>query len=537
MPGAARLAVVGAVVAGGILLALDRGLDFVGDDWTFVAESLSPPRLGLLAPHNEHWVTLHRLLYDAMLQFVGLRSYLPYLAVLVVLHLGAALALFALVRRRAGDVMALSVTAIFLLYGRGAENLTWAFQVEMVAPVLCGLGAMLLLEDADAGGPRLAAASALLLAAVMSSSAGIVYAVAVGVELALDPPRRRRLLVLLAPAAAYVAWFVIAGRTAIGSTRSPLTLEAVRSLELYVPVGVGVATAAVLGLPPIGAVIAPAVLALLVVRWVRMGRVAARTAGALAGVLALFVVAGLVRAQFGIVQAASSRYVYLAAPLLFLVAADAVAELPLRRAVRLAVPSLVALSLVLNVRALVTFVDQRDAMVATQTAQIQAVGALRGAPDLDTGVVIAPPFVTPITAGEYYAASDRYGPPVPPVRRAAVASLPATATDDALRALFGRALRIVGPAAATGCAGADPAGDAGIEAPAGGRVLLVPEGPGRVRVFLWSLAGRPDRPTADLDLPGPAWLALPDTGSELRWRVAVAGTTPVRACPAQRAQI
>lgn len=409
VPGAARLALAGAVLAGAVVLALDRNLSFIGDDWTFVAESLAPPRLGLLAPHNEHWVTLHRLLYDALLGTVGLRSYLPYLAVLVLAHVGASLVLFSLLRRRAGDVLALSATAVFLLYGRGAENLAWAFQIEMVAPVLCGLGAMLLLDGAEVGRGRLAAASGLLLAGVMWSSAGIVYAVAVGVELALDPARRRRLLVFVVPALAFGAWFWLAGWAAMGSTRSPLTLEALSSLRLYVPVGIGASMAAVFGLPPAGAPVALLVAPLLAWRWARLGRVPPRTVGALCGVLALFVLAGLVRAQFGVVQAVSPRYQYLAAPLLLLVAADALAELPMGRAARLALPAAVGLSIALNVHALAGYVQLREGLVAGQTARLRAVEAARGAPGADAAAIIWPPFVTPISSRQYYAAEDRYG--------------------------------------------------------------------------------------------------------------------------------
>src|SRR5436309_2893254 len=91
--GAHLLSLVGGFV---VLLHANRGQWFWGDEWAFLAHrrvALAGEH-GLWAPHSEHWSTLPILIYRALFATVGLRTYVPYVVVLVLLHLAVAHALW-----------------------------------------------------------------------------------------------------------------------------------------------------------------------------------------------------------------------------------------------------------------------------------------------------------------------------------------------------------------------------------------------------------------------------------------------------------
>jgi hypothetical protein len=136
---------------------------------------------------------LARLIYAALLSTFGLRTYVPYMLVLMALHAASAFLLFELVRRRAGDLVGIACAAMLLVLGAGWENLLWAFQIAFVGSVACGLG-MLLALDGPPARRRLAVAAVLLAASLMFSGIGLFFGVVAAVRLMLDPPRRRELL-------------------------------------------------------------------------------------------------------------------------------------------------------------------------------------------------------------------------------------------------------------------------------------------------------------------------------------------------------
>src|ERR1700737_4776172 len=100
IPHARLIVAVLALTTVAAILWLSRSYTFYFDEWDFI---LSAPRWDwatYLQPHNEHPVMLPRLIYAALLDSVGLRNYVPYMLVLLALHVGAALVLFELIRRR-----------------------------------------------------------------------------------------------------------------------------------------------------------------------------------------------------------------------------------------------------------------------------------------------------------------------------------------------------------------------------------------------------------------------------------------------------
>lgn len=432
------------------LLYLGRRLNFYYDEWSFIFQRRGDPAATnwsgaqlYFAPHNEHWSTIPVLIYRALFATVGLRSYLPYLGVLELLHAGCALLLFAIIRRRSGPALAFGAMLVFLLLGRGAENILWAFQIGFVGSVFCGLLAILLLDIPPISAARQVLASLALIASLMFSGVGLFFCGAIAVDLLIDRQRRSALAVLIAPAVAYLAWFATFGASGVTSHRSPFTIAALISLVHYVPFGLGAAIAGLAGLSSHwGEAAIAAAAALLALRWYTRGRVDGRVIAALAGVLFQFALTGLVRAQFGDEQAAAPRYVYVAAAFLLPVAADALADVPWRGVLGglvLAGFALAALNGAVHLR---SFARDRDALLALQNAELQTLMAFRGAPDMNLDRQIDPAVMPPVTPRVYFSAIDALGSPVPAVDVAGLDRLPGAAVNQAVVSAFGGALRI-----------------------------------------------------------------------------------------------
>jgi hypothetical protein len=209
----ARLIVVAmALVAAAGILLLAHSYTFYFDEWTFILTAPDWTWATYLQPHNEHPVMLPRLIYAALLSTVGLRSYLPYMAVLLALHATSAVLLFEIVRRRAGDLVAIACAAMFLVLGAAWENLLWAFQIAFVGSVACGLG-MLLALDGPSTPRRLLAAVVLLAASLAFSGMGIMFAAGAAVTLALTPARRRDLVWFAPVIVLFCLWYLAFGRS------------------------------------------------------------------------------------------------------------------------------------------------------------------------------------------------------------------------------------------------------------------------------------------------------------------------------------
>ena len=138
-------------------------------------------------------------------------SYVPYLALLAVLHVdGRAPRL----RARPAPHPALGRgrdhASSCCFFGSGFENLFWGAQIGFVGATAMGLGALLLLDDVPTlpGRGRAAAATGLLIVAVMTSGYGLFMLGLVGLDVLLDPRRRKWVVPLLIPAALYGAWYL-----------------------------------------------------------------------------------------------------------------------------------------------------------------------------------------------------------------------------------------------------------------------------------------------------------------------------------------
>jgi hypothetical protein len=391
------------------ILWLTRGYTFYFDEWEFIISSPDWTWATLLQPHNEHPVMITRAIYAALLATVGLRSYLPYMAVVLALHAASVVLLFEVVRRRSGDLVALSAAALLVVLGAGWEDLLWAFQMQFIGSVACGLGMFLALLGRRRS-RNLFVAAVLLTASLMFSGAGLVFGVAAVVQLAANSQRRRDLVWFAPTGIALAAWFFAFGRS--NEQGFNLSLADFAALPLYVLWGLGTSVGGLIGQSGWVAmgVLVLAALAVAYAWW--KGGVDQFGLGIAAGVVSFYAVTGLIRVQIGYQQSGASRYTYVAAVFWLLLLGDAVRRAPWRGTWRPAIVACLFLASFNSGVLLFEFVAAKAIQMERQVADFQALAAVRGDPCLDPNGA-ADPFVMPLETSPalYYRAVDRYGDP------------------------------------------------------------------------------------------------------------------------------
>ena len=197
-----------AVICGVVLSYLGRSLTFWEDEWRSIV--FDGGLLDYIRPVNQHWSTLPLLLYRGTFNVVGLRTYLPYLAEVIVLHLVAVTGAYVLMRKRVGPLVA-TLTAVPLLFlGSGAENLFWGFQTGFVGSVMFGVWALYFIERPGRWAPVIA--SLLLVASLASSGMGLFFVVVAAGRTLLDSSLRPRALAVAPPFGLFLLWFGLVGR-------------------------------------------------------------------------------------------------------------------------------------------------------------------------------------------------------------------------------------------------------------------------------------------------------------------------------------
>ena len=386
-----------AAVAAGVILWLGRGLTFYVDEWTFIESRSLADVASWWPPNNEHWSTVPTVVYRALVETVGLHSYVPYLAVVVALHLVSCGVLFVLVRRSSGAVIALAGAAVALFFGSGFENLFWGFQIGFLTSTAAGLWALTLLDGAPSR-RRAAEVAFLLLVGLMSSGIGLTFTVVLAVEMLLNDRWRRWIALLAIPAAAYGAWFLAYGRAAVGLHGNPFGAEALARLPDYVSRGIVNAAGSFTGTGPyvgITAAVGIGVLAVAIIR--REHRLPARATSILVGVVTLYALIALARAHVAWGDAYDSRYTYVSGFLMLIATASLLGQpqWPERRGDRAVMAigggALLSLALLFNITLLTAGRDlfaQRAAL--TRALVTVALEPLPPTVDPDRSLVLVP---------------------------------------------------------------------------------------------------------------------------------------------------
>ncbi|HKB18429.1 MAG TPA: hypothetical protein VKF28_05295 [Candidatus Dormibacteraeota bacterium] len=407
VPRALPIVIAAALVVCAAILILTRTFTFYFDEWTFITTAPDWTPATIFQPHNEHPSILFRLVYWALLNTVGLRSYLPYMALLALAHAANVVLLFELVRRRAGDLIGLAAGLLLLVLGAGWEDLLWAFQMAWLGSVACGLGALLVLQNPR----RMALATGLLAASLAFSGIGVAFAAVATVQLLLTPARRRDLLWFVPVGLALLIWYAAFGRFGTHPTPPP-TAHNLLVDPLYAVWGLSQSLAGVIGEGGwIGAALLVAAVAALGWRWWRHGADAFAISVA-GGLVAFYLVTGLTRAQLGLQQGGASRYTYVGAVLWLILLSDAARSLPWRGTWRPALAAVLFLAGFNSAVLLFEFTVAKTAQMERAAADLQALAAERGDPCLDPSGYADPLVMPQVTPPLYYRAVDRYGDPV-----------------------------------------------------------------------------------------------------------------------------
>jgi hypothetical protein len=198
-----------------VLAWVNRDQWFSGDEWELVTSNglgSNPTRSGLFAPHFEHWITAGILVYKALYGAFAARTYVPYLAVMIVVILAVAhLSWRLLLRIGVTPALATAVAALTIVMAVGWENRSTAFQMVVIGPVALGFGALLVLPTSGPLERRDAIVVALLLVGLMCSGTGVTMTAVVVLAALLCRGWKVAAGIVALPAVVYGIWFVAEG--------------------------------------------------------------------------------------------------------------------------------------------------------------------------------------------------------------------------------------------------------------------------------------------------------------------------------------
>ena len=304
------------LVSGVLLLYAGRHLTFFYDEWAWIEQRRGSALSTYLDPHNGHLSLFPVIVYKLLFRLVGLRHYTPYRVVGVLVEVLCGALLYVLVRRRLGPWLALVPATLLLFMGTAFQDLLWPFQLGFLSSVAGGLLALALLER---GSTRAnACACAALVWSLSSSGVGLAFLAACAVLLILQRDARRRVWIVAVPAALFLVWYIGWG------TSEQITSDSVLAAPQYIADAASATFAGIAGLRlTYGPALAVAGLALIAAAWTRHGKgqptpmLLAATAGALTfwGLSAI--------ARTSAPDPSASRYLYVGAVFIYLVAAEA----------------------------------------------------------------------------------------------------------------------------------------------------------------------------------------------------------------------
>lgn len=204
-------------VSFGLILWLGRDQWFFGDDWAILVPRLDS---AVMLPHVGHWNLVPALLFQWMRDLVGLGSYLPFLTLAVVAHLVLCHLLWRILRRVGVEPwIATMLSILMMLFGGGAENIFWAFQVGFMGAVAIGLAVVLLFDRQRMTAWTGTAIVVLSVLAPMFSGTAIPILAGAAILGWIRHGFVRAALLLVPAATSYLLWFFLVARehpTAVG---------------------------------------------------------------------------------------------------------------------------------------------------------------------------------------------------------------------------------------------------------------------------------------------------------------------------------
>ena len=288
------------------ILWIGRSQWFFGDDWAILAPHLDG---AIMLPHVGHWNLIPAVVFQGVRDWLGLGSYLPFLALAVLAHLAVAhLGWRILLRVGAHPWVATLLSILMMLFGGGSENIFWAFQFGFMGAVALGLAVLLLLDRARLTPLSCTAIILLSVLAPMFSGTAIPVLAAAAIVGWIRHGFVRTLLLLLPTAVSYLLWFAL---FALGHQVPSEGIRSIGGAILYAGgmYGGGLGRA----LPWIGLGIIPAVLLVIWFAFTVRRRMLSAAAPAYAMVIGSVVFVALTtwsRSSLGVSGSAAQRYAY-----------------------------------------------------------------------------------------------------------------------------------------------------------------------------------------------------------------------------------
>ncbi len=294
-----------------VLLAANRDQWFFGDEWDFLARrGVVDADRSIWAAHTEHWSTAPILIYRALYSLYGLHSYVPYVVVLVLVHLIATHLLWQLMRQMGVDVpLATALTAVFVILGAGAENLLWAFQIGFIGSVALGLGVLLLVNHEGGWKARDVVGWFLSVAGLMFSGVSVTMVAVAGLTVLMGRGLRHAVYTVAVPGGVYLVWFLLVGQDNLASDRG--AADALLDYPEYIWTGLRAAMEQAVGFPGAGALIVLGLAAFLLRRADHAVGPAAPGFACALGALVMLAIIAAGRSGLGVEQAEASRYTYI----------------------------------------------------------------------------------------------------------------------------------------------------------------------------------------------------------------------------------
>lgn len=370
----------GEVVAFVLWLSLGRTEWFSTDEWEYLADRTAFDPGDLLREHYTHWTAVPILIYRFLWWVFGIGSYMPYLVVLVALHVTAAALLRAIMRRAGVDAWIATAAALaFVFFGSGYQNIVWAFQIGFVGALVFGL-VHLVLADHDGPVDRRDLLGLLAgLASIASAGVGVTLVGATTLAVLIRRGWRGALLHGGPLGAIYLAWWSTfsRGKDHPGVDTRDVTPDDVAE---FVNTGIQRAFGNLGQLTGVGLLIGVLFVCGLVLAWARLDRATLRRRGAAPAALAVGAVGFLVFSGTGRVGllgadfAGASRYQHIVVALLL--PAIAVAFDAFARRWRVMVPvgcTLLLLGVPGNIDTLADYTRTREARNRTYRHLILAI--------------------------------------------------------------------------------------------------------------------------------------------------------------------
>jgi len=415
------------------LLDLSRGASFFYDEWSWIQDRRGWRVAAFLVPHNGHLSLIPVLVYHALFETVGLRSYLPYRLVLILAHVATCLMLYLYARRRIGPFLGLLPAGVVLFLGAAYQDLVWPFQIGFIASVGFGLAALVLLDGSAANfGERTVArdggACLCLGASLASSSIGIAVVVGAGVRIVC---RRdwKSWWIAVAPVLAYAGWYAHWGNATTGRTSGRVAMVRYFANAYRASAG-AVAGQTVHQRPSLVGVVALLVLLAVLARLtleLRRRAMPTDLLGVLAFATCFWALTAVARTSYH--DFGASRYLYPGATGILLVLVETLRGLRLPKLVGLGLVVTTALSVWSGHAILVRGASSLNHSAQLSRADLAALEHSRPAPGYRPNRRLMPV----VTAGKYRAAVRDLGSPALAWNR--LPSQPAALRNDADRVL------------------------------------------------------------------------------------------------------